>query len=357
MARRKTERPQSRSPEQTADSAYDLFAPAKRCKAAKLQWLLPGRLVAGALAVIEGDPTSGKSTFLAALAGAVSSGESWAGRPKQRGRGVLWLAGEEDAATMVRPRLAANRADLARVHFPTTDSDGQPRRIEFPRHCGQLLHAATELNVGLVVVDPLVTYAAQGLDLNNEVAARSLVDALGRVAAATGATIVLTRHLRKDRNGPPMLWGVGSIAIAAAARCVLRIERPEPRDDGRRAVVVKCNAAPRTPALLYRLDFTSGVPVIVGAHDDARADGDEDDDAPDRGERDVRQDARQLLRQRLGTEFVAVSAIVAEAAGAGIGERTLRRAKADLGVRSRRLGDEDPPRWEWGPPEGGWSGE
>jgi hypothetical protein len=61
-------------------------------------------------------------------------------------------------------------------------------------------------------------------------------------------------------------------------------------------------------------------------------------------------EARELLRVVLADGPLSAKSIIAEARDAGIGERTLRKAKNDIGVKSEKAGFGG--GWVWGLPEG-----
>ena len=81
----------------------------------EVRWLWPGRIPAGKLTVVDGDPKVGKSTSLLELGARVTTGTPMPdGTPVDRGNVVL-LTAEDGLADTVRPRLAAAGADPDRV--------------------------------------------------------------------------------------------------------------------------------------------------------------------------------------------------------------------------------------------------
>jgi putative DNA primase/helicase len=340
--------------EDSTQSGPSLWQTADVGSAQKPNWLLPNRILSNGLCILEGDPSSGKSVFLAHLAAAVTTGKKWWDRPKQQPADVLWLTGEEDALTHVRPRLAAAKADMRRVHWPARDADGQTKPFYFPQHTHLLQDAITQLGLSLIIIEPLVSFVAPELSLSAEGPARSVVDPLNRLAIATGCCVIVTRGLRKDRTGPRLTHGSGHGTIGHTARSVILIERPDPDRERRVLRSVKygmCSVRPS--AVEYTLEARDGAPVMVGLRN---LEGQTDDGAADLdgGDREVRTAARELLRNLLATEYVPSKIVLAIAHDSLIGERTLRKAKADLQVHDRWNKTGPTLFHEWGPPLSGW---
>lgn len=305
---------------------------------------------------------SGKSTVAAALAASVTGGPLMhANVEKPRCRGsVLWFGAEESAPKTVTPRLRAAGARMAKVIYPGLDDEGQVQHaIEFPADLHHVRDMCGDLNVKLCIVDPLASYCP-GIDLNQQQPVRQLLGAMRLVAEQIGFSWLLIAHPNKSRTGPILDRIFASAALVHVCRSVLLVGE-HPAADGRRVVVhAKTNEGEYMPTVCFRLNidpekklpptvsWIGEVPVtkeMLGV------------EAMDAGECDQHLDARALLRGSL-TEWRPAKEIIAEAAAAGIGERSLRTAKAELQIPSRRVANGlTNPHWEWGPPPGGWKTE
>lgn len=328
--------------------------PSTRLKPRKLVWMLPSRIIGGSICIVEGDTSVGKSTFLASLAASVTTGRAWLGRPGSAPARVLWVCGEEDFASMVRPRLIAANANLDLVHVPALDDDGEPIRIVLPAGLSVLRPAIELLGISLLIMEPLSSMVGAECDLNQVVSVRQALDPLNRLCIATGATACLTRGLRKDRHGPRSSHGQGSIAISDVARSVLCIDQPDRAKHGRILHTVKCSRSPHTPPLGYSIEDHGQGPVMSDiAELDATAENDADT-MSDPGERSVREDARRLVRRMLSDGPVRSLAIRAAAEDAMISLNTLRRAFAELGGQTKQHWDGNTSYHEWSAPEGGF---
>ena len=232
----------------------------------RISWLWPGYLPAGKLVVIDGDPSTGKSTLTLDLASHVSTGCAWPDGSQGARGDVLLLSAEDGLADTIAPRLHAAGADLTRVHalleVPMAEEDGSVRMVppSIPRDVPTIAQIVREHRVKLVVIDVLMAYLNGKVDSHRDQDVRGVLHQLGALAEQTGCTIVLIRHLNKAGGANALYRGGGSIGIVGAARSAYLVAR-DPEDDGRRIFVcTKMNIAPEPPALAYRLvsDHTLG---------------------------------------------------------------------------------------------------
>lgn len=327
---------------------------AHEVKRRPITWLLPGRILSGSVAILEGEKGVGKSTFNCAIVANITTGKTLLRSKKKPTGHVLWLPGEEDAATVVKPRLEAAGADLKRVHFPGPNDRGERRRLVFPSSLTYLRNAVDHYAAQLVIIDPLSSHVPPDTDLRSDQAIHQVLDPLADLAHTTGCTILLTRNLTKDRTASRINQGLGGAAVGGVARSILVIDWPDRRTSRRVLRLVACNLSRGAAAVEYELADQKGWPTLANMKEIPMDNDDDGADLEEPGERDVRADAMVLLRRLLDKGWVSYADIEAEALGAGIGLRTLRKAKAELGVRSRRVGTSTPAHWEWGPPKAGW---
>jgi RecA-family ATPase len=197
------------------------------------------------------------------LAARVTTGAEWPdGAPGGRPAGVLLLSAEDGASDTIVPRLKAADADMDRIYLlnEVMDDDGEMVMPSVPKHIPQIEQIVKENRVGLVVVDVLMAYL-EG-DSYRDQAVRKMLTPLARMAARTGACIVLIRHLKKSgKKGSAIMNGSGSIGIIGAARASFLVAVDEHDHERRLFATVKMNIAKEPPTLAYRLvdDGTLGV--------------------------------------------------------------------------------------------------
>jgi len=119
-----------------------------------LHWLSPGRLAAGKITILDGDPGLGKSTLLCEFAARISRGDPLPGGEPAPPRPVVLMSAEDDLYDTIRPRIDAAGGDTRRViAFSTLLSAGVP--VAIPDDVRILEKIIGPTNAALLVIDPL----------------------------------------------------------------------------------------------------------------------------------------------------------------------------------------------------------
>jgi len=324
-----------------APSGYVLTGgPLSAVEPEALRWLWPGRVPAGKLTILDGDPGLGKSTLALDLAARVSRGLPMPdGSPTEAGAVLLFTA-EDGLADTVRPRLDALGADVAQVYAMVGASNGGERRdVVFPTHSDALAARIVDLGARLVILDPLVCYLLGTTNTRVDAEMRQALAPLAHVAETTGAALVVIRHLNKSAGTQAIYRGGGSIGIVGQARSALLVAK-DPEDESRRVLaVVKSNNAPLAPSLGFELVGASNgaarVEWLGESHHRADALVAPPAGASERGEL---AEAVDFLRDLLTDGERTAKEVEREARAAGVSDATLRRARQVAGVQSRRAG-------------------
>jgi hypothetical protein len=309
------------------------------------EWIWPGYLPAGMFSLLDGDPALGKSTLAADLAARISTG-----RPMPDGtgggapRGVILMSSEDDRARTIRPRLDAAGADADRVFtFDLRESDGSCRPPTITQEdLARLEKIIRDHDAALVVFDPLSGYLPDGLDTNRDASVRRVLYWLAQLAGNTDCAVLGLRHFRKSPSENPLYRGGGSIAFVGAARAayLMAVDPDEPAGNRRILAPTKMNVGPLPSSLAFRLvvDTAGGCPHLVwegpSHHTAASLSA-----MPNPGRRDsARSRAADVLADLLADGPVPTVEVYRRAAEEGVSERTLDRAKDELGVKSHKVG-------------------
>jgi len=322
----------------------------------KVRWLWPNHIPLGKLTIFDGDPDEGKSTVTLDLAARLTRGEmmpdgSQLGCPLA---GAVIVSLEDGMADTIRPRLEAAGAVLGRVRIVSTikDARGIERTPTVPDDLPAIEAAIRNVKAAIVVIDPLVaTLGAQTNSYRDQDIRRALAP-LADLSGRTGVAVICIRHLTKSGGPNPKYRGGGSIGIIGAARAAFLFADAPGRDGVHVMAPVKGNLWRSKPAALeYSIVERGGQPVIEW-HGPSQHSAQSLLAQPDSNEEsNALTDARNFLTEFLNGGSCESREVMREARRAGVSERTLYRAKAALGIVSRKSGIGHGQHWDWEMPK------
>lgn len=320
-----------------------LATPVSTIETERVRFYWAGRLAAGKITVIDGDPGLGKSTMTLEIAARISAGEALPGSEPMLPAGVLLLSAEDGEADTIRPRLEAAGADLRRVYiFKMRDESGNTFPAVIPDDLPALETQLAATRCKLIVIDPLMAFLSSERNANRDQDIRGALAPLAGMAERHGCAVILLRHLNKSLGSSPMYRGGGSIGIIGAARFGFIVAKdPEDKSGARRIVAPqKINIGPEPPALAYELEGIPGSDVarIRWLGEVSVNTADLLESVQSVSERTQRNEARVWLADMLRNGAVAAKDIQNDAKRDGISWRTLQRVKEDLGIVARRDG-------------------
>ncbi len=306
-----------------------------------VDWLWSPYIPLSKLTLLEGDPGVGKSWLSLYLGAIVSRGQFFPdldGVPRQalEPSNVIYLSAEDGLADTLRPRLDAAGADVNRVFVVTGKAI---RAAEGKKVVGVTLADIPELEAALkatgavfMVVDPIQAFLGPKVDMWRANQTRAVLVGLVDLAERYRCAVLCIRHLAKDQDRKALYRGLGSIDFAAAARSIL-IAGPDPRNPSRRAIVhLKSNLAALGPSIGYELRegqlFWTGRSDVT-ANSFSRPEDSEADHS-------ALVEAVHFLQTILADGPMPADEVVKAARKAHISEPTLKRARFDAGVGSRR---------------------
>lgn len=306
-------------------------------------WFWPYWLCAGVIILLVGRQSSGKSTWSAWLTAQMTTGRPFPGGAWREPMNCALLSLEEPGERLVA-RLHAAGADVDRViilqEVVETREDGSHRHRPWslPSDAGLLERRLIEEQVRLVIVDGL-GYSVTG-DSHNYGVIGSALSALAGVAERSGCAIVGLTHPPKG-SSDPLTSAIGSTAWTAVARLVLLLGR-DPQDEQRRVVrVAKTNFREPDHGIGFTIseDDRWEVGFVTDLSDsDVTAEDLAAASVPDE-DRTEREEARELLREVLADGPVDSAELTKIAEAAGVSQRTLKRARTDLGAKARQKKD------------------
>ncbi len=302
----------------------------------KVHWLWPGRFARGKLNLLIGDPGLGKSWMLLDMVARVTNGRSWPdGGQAPRGE-VIVLTAEDGLADTVRPRIDTQWGDAQRVYvLRAVKQNGAERLFSLSSDLVHLETALTQTGAPVAIIDPLSAYLSN-TNTWKDAEVRGLLAPLAALAERLNVAVIGVMHLSKDAQRRALYRVQGSIAFTAAARSVFAVTKDPDAEARRFLVPVKLNIAPLPPTLAFilkdgllrweqapveALDAETALAGPLGAEEKAE-----------------RVTAVEFLQAILADGPVPALDIFRSAKANGISDRTLNRAKRQLGVRPERIG-------------------
>ncbi len=316
-----------------------------------VEWLWQHRLAAGTLAMLSGEPGSGKTWVALAIAAALTRGRDPFTGEKLKPASVLYASAEHAAAQVIQPRFAALHGDPARLvilrRAVSASSSASPDSA-LPALLDALEDALQKTQAHLVILDPWDGLFGSETDLDRAPQTRPLLDRLARLAELHRCCILLTRHLAKPAAGRPVHRGRASIECSAALRTEFLVGSSPDAPAQTALLHVKSNLGPLAPPLDYGIGedghfHWTGLSNLTP--EDLLA------TRPTGAGLPKRKFAAQWLRDCLQPGRQTQGSIEIAAERDGVCITTLRRAKFDIGVRSSKDGKSGVWWWTLPPPE------
>jgi putative DNA primase/helicase len=323
-----------------------------------VQWLWPGRLAAGKVALLFGPPGIGKSQLCLDIAARITTGAEWPDGGSAPLGNVIILSSEDGLADTVRPRLDAAGADVNRIHVveAVRNPEGLTRTFNLAADLEALEReiGAIKGNVRLVEIDPVTSYMGR-IDSHRTTDVRGVLEPLAAFAERQGVAVLAISHPPKATPAKAMNAVTGSGAYVAFARSVFLVEE-EPDTDRRLLLPVKSSLAVHPAGLGFHLeerDPGTGVaashvvwsshPVTITADEALAA------SAKAKTIDNAVAEAEGWLAELLRAGPISANDAKEQAHAAGIAERTLRRAQKNLRVIPHKDGFGG--GWRWHLPE------
>jgi putative DNA primase/helicase len=223
-------------------------------------------------------------------------------------------------------------------------TSGEEHGFNLERDLEALEAAIIDVGAVLVIADPLSAYLGSK-DSYRDSEIRGLLTPLAALAERHRVAVIGILHLTKAAQARLLLRAQGNVAFVAQARTVLAVGQDQNAPGRRLLVSVKNNLGPQAPALAFRIG-DHGVLWEPGPVEGSAEKLLAMDEVVSRSERHERDLAATFLRDLLRSGPVPSKEVKAN----GIAQRTLWRAKADLGVIAERMQSGNRWAWSWALP-------
>ena len=307
-----------------------------------IEWLWYPLIPYGKTTVLQGDSGDGKSLMILKLAAMLTRGEPM---PFTDGEGqepinVIYQSSEDDADDTIVPRFLRAGGDPERLFFISEKEDYLT--FSDPR----LLDAMQQTKARLLILDPLSAYVGKNTQLNSANEIRAQFRPLINMAKELRCAILIIHHQNKAQGQKAINRASGSVDVIAAARSALLVARVgKEASDERILAQVKCNVGPTGHAYIFSV---SNGEVEWLREDSKTADEVLGNVFSEAGRPDTQlQAAKDALASALADGPRPQQEIMRRMRDAGISESTAKKAKAQLGIVSKKQG----LLWFWSLPD------
>lgn len=192
------------------------------------RWLWHDRLPLGALTLLGGVEGTGKSTTCIDIAAQVTRGDlegEYKGVPKS----VVYLAHEDSWTHSIVSRLIAAKANRDLILNVTVEEDNKEGWVNLPGHLELVRDLIQTEQVGLIVLDPIISVLSASLKLEDPRSLRSALEPINHLADETQCAILGIHHFNKraSADGGELFSGLRVWRSVARATLILVPELQE----------------------------------------------------------------------------------------------------------------------------------
>ena len=270
----------------------------------------------------------------ASLLREVAASETSRRKESRQPQTIFYLTAENDPNKVLRPRAEAMGADLDRLYFQAGAS--------YHMADEELYALCRAHRPALLVFDPIQSYLGPGIQMNRAEQVRPLLDGLGALARELNMAVLLISHMSKPGPGVSSALDrlLGSSDFRNAARSILIVGRDPEHPDTR--VVAHAKNSLGLPGDSQRYHIQDNGTVAYDGPCDLSADRiiqDAGGTASHTRPAATLNAAVEALDKQLSfvgwVEYAEVERLCAKH---GFSERTMRRARIALGLKTATIG-------------------
>lgn len=244
----------------------------------RIDYLIPGILVAHQPAVIGGPSKSCKTTSMLDLAISLATGSKFLGEwEAQRQRVAVW-SGESGAATLRSTAVRIARSKGVELRDASLFWSFDLPKLSRQDHLTHLERVIGERGIEVVIIDPLYLSLLEAADFGNAsnvYAMGAKLQPIGEIGQRTNATMIVLHHFKRsassDMGDPASLEMLSQSGITEWARQWILFQRRSPyQSDGRHEFWMRAGGS-AGHAGLWAVDADEGV-YLPGEPDGRRWD-------------------------------------------------------------------------------------
>lgn len=299
------------------------------------QWIYNPYIPRGKIVIVGAYPGVGKTYLMCKLAACVSSGKPWLGVPKEspfteKPGKVIYLTAEDGIADTIAVRMRACNADTNNIFVI---EEGTSLSFDSP----DIEDYIKEEQPEIVIFDPFQSFVGSGVNMNAANETREKLNPLIKLAKEYGTTFIIICHFNKNMKGDAITRILGSTDIVGACRSYLALGNVPGEPGVKYMAHEKSSLAKKGETVLFEIDPEEGGIKVVGRSDLSADDYTAMANKKKPGSHTL-DEAKDFIARNLSEGERKASEMMELMKANGFSEITIRRAKADLGVKSRREG-------------------
>ena len=279
----------------------------------------------GKLSLIAAYPGSGKTMLMSYFAARVTNGQPFFGCSADGEHKVLYFSSEDGVEDTLQYRFVQAGGDEKKLRYY--------RGIITFSETYRIRHLIDTTGADMLIFDPLQSYASTA-DLNNATLTRQMLDMLDKVSRDKKITIIIVCHFNKNSKGPAITRIIGSTDIVGKARSFVALGNVPGDGDRKFFSHEKSNLARAGLTQLFKIDPDHGLIVPDGTttkhYDDFYLNKPVLHD-------DKLEAAKKLILENLDSgQCIKAGDAYQIAKDNGIGLSTIKTARRDLGMSTRK---------------------
>lgn len=300
----------------------------------EITWLYQPYVPRGKITLCAAYPGVGKTYLLCYMAACVSAGKQFFDITPfdTTPENVLYLTSEDGLGDTLKKRLRLCGADMKRIY--SIDSSVEAITFDSPK----VEQMIKQVHPALLIFDPFQSYIGENVEMNAANKTRAQLNNLVYLAEKYNVAVVLICHFNKNQKGDAITRIIGSTDIVGVSRSYLALGKVPDDDEMKYMSHEKSSLDKRGKTILFRINPEAGGIQKLGESLLSMDDYVKQANENRRKLSPALEEAKAFIKEQMPTGERRVAEIKNLASANHISDRTLERARKELGIISRKEG-------------------
>lgn len=299
----------------------------------EITWLYQPYVPRGKITLCAAYPGVGKTYLLCYMAACVSVGKQFfdivpfGSEPEN----VLYLTSEDGLGDTLKRRFRICGADMTRIY---SVSSVETITFDSPK----IEQMIKQVHPALLIFDPFQSYIGENVELNAANKTRAQLNNLVYLAEKYNVAIVLICHFNKNQKGDAITRIIGSTDIVGVSRSYLALGKVPDEENLKYMSHEKSSLDKRGRTILFEIAPEAGGIRKVGESSLSMDDYVKQTNENRRKLAPALEEAKEFIKNQMPDGERLAAEIKNLASANHISDRTLERARKELGIISRKEG-------------------